>query len=93
VNLTELLKGVFWLWFRRRFPRLVRAGLLRVRDGVAAKSGRQAWTGVAMVAAGYLLKRIRRRTLLYAGPMSLGESMRVRVRRGDKVIDEFTVNG
>jgi hypothetical protein len=46
-----------------------------------------------MVAFGYLQKRSQQRTLLYAGHMSLGESMRVRVRRGDRVIDEFTVNG
>ena len=45
------------------------------------------------MALGFLQKRSRRRTLLYAGQMSLGQSMRVRVRRGGTVVDEFTVNG
>lgn len=93
MNLTKLLNSFVQRWIRRRYPPFVRVGLRNVRDGVAAKSGLQAGTGVAMVAFGYLQKRSRQRTLLYAGHMSLGESMRVRVRRGDRVIDEFTVNG
>lgn len=93
MNLAKLLNTYVQRWIRRRYPPFVRVGLRNVRDGVAAKSGLQAGTGVAMVAVGYLQKRSRQRTLLYAGNMSLGESMRVRVRRGDKVIDEFTVNG
>lgn len=93
MNLAKLLNIYVQQWIRRRYSPFVRVGLRNLRDGLTAKSGLQAGTGAAMVAFGFLQKRSRQRTLLYAGNMSLGESMRVRVRRGGKVIDEFTVNG
>ena len=46
-----------------------------------------------MMAVGYFNKRRGRRTLLYSGEMALGQNMRVRVRRGGKIVDDFTVKG
>ena len=56
-----------------------------MRDGMTTRSSLQAGIGAVMIALGYLNKRSQRRTLLYAGRMDLGQSMRVRVRRGGTV--------
>ena len=93
MNLWRLLNAFIQRQIRRRFPPLVRAGYHNVRDGMATGSSLQASMGAAMIAVGYLQRRSRRRTLLYAGPMQLGQSMRIRVHRGGKTIDEVIVNG
>ena len=93
MNLGNLLKIYFVRWVRRRYPPLIRVGWHNVRAGVSTRSSVQAGAGAAMMALGYFNKRRRQRTLLYRGAMPLGQSMRVRVRRGGKVIDDFTVTG
>lgn len=93
MNLTKFVDIYVQRWIRRRFPPMVRVGLTNMRNGMATRSGLQAGAGAAMMAVGYFSKRRRTRTLLYRGAMPLGQSMRVRVRRGSKVIDDFTVKG
>ncbi len=93
MNLAKLFNSYIQRRIRRRYPPLVRVGFHNMRDGMGTRSGMQAGVGAAMMISGYLMKRQSKRTLLYAGKMGLGQSMRVRVRRGAKVIDDFTVIG
>ena len=93
MNLEQLLRAYAVRWLRRRYPPLVRTGWHNMRSGLSARSGFQAGMGAAMIALGYLNRRSKRRTRLYVGRMQLGESMRVRVRRGGTVVDDFTVQG
>lgn len=83
----------FRRWVRRRFPPLVRVGWHNIGNGISTRSTVQAGAGAAMMAVGYFNKRRGRRTLLYSGEMALGQNMRVRVRRGGKIVDDFTVKG
>jgi hypothetical protein len=77
-------------WWRGSHP------LVRVGWAVLTKRGvGDPRIGAGLIAVGYLLRRRskRSRVLLYRATMSPGESMRIRVSRGDRVIADRTIEG
>lgn len=81
-------------WWAKRLHPVGRYGASMLVDGVKQGSNGRTGTGLAMIAAGWALKRRQRPPQrIYRAELGVGESMAVRVVDNGEVVSETVVPG
>jgi hypothetical protein len=73
------------IWWMRRFPPLSRAGWKIATFG-STRGTAQTVFGIGLMGAGVVLRRNRRRKVLYRGFIEPGSGTHIRVLKGDRAI-------
>ncbi len=86
MNPARALKYRLW----RRLHPAQRIGILA---STSSRSGLQTAVGLSLIALGTYLRRESKQALLYSTRVDHGETVRIRVFRGDSLLGDTTIEG
>lgn len=90
--MTAPLRSAVQRWRVTRIHPLTRSGYDMVLDGVNRGSNGRTGVGLAMIAAGWMLKRRQRPAeRIYQAELDVGEAIAIRVVREGEVVSETVV--
>ncbi|RLE17031.1 MAG: hypothetical protein DRJ28_00095 [Actinobacteria bacterium] len=90
--MTPSLRNVLSRWWWARFHPLTRFGWMTATSG-KSRTSTQTMVGIGLVGAGLVLKRSKKRKILYGGILEPGTNTRIKVFLGTDVIHDGPIGG